>query len=381
MAIHFISGKPGGGKSLYGVKLIVEELVLGKRAIFTNVPIDVGKLNAYLQAKYGDRGVIDIFRLRILTDEETGEFWTHRPGGVRIDRLSKERWAHGEMPSYSAVNDSGVMYVIDEVHNYFGARQWAETGRDVLFYLSQHRKLGDTVVCITQAIGNVDKQFRSVTQDFTFLRNLAKETYGKFKLPGVFIRKTFSSPPTDTTAPMETGTFRLDVSGLAACYDSAQGVGIHGRSADKLEVSKGVHWAWAFVFVGLAVCALFFVVPKAVANFFTTPLRSATRSVVPGVRQVEEAQRVTASRLPVEPKPVQIVPRPASGTNLHIQVGQRNLFDGATNEVFVTSFVVWGDRVLVGLSDGRVFRWPGDRSLEFVGEHYVVVCGQAYRRR
>ena len=52
MSIHFVSGKPGGGKTLYGLKLIVEELVLGKREIFTNVPLNLPELNAYVQARY-----------------------------------------------------------------------------------------------------------------------------------------------------------------------------------------------------------------------------------------------------------------------------------------------------------------------------------------
>jgi len=272
VSIHFISGKPGGGKSLYGVKLIVEELLHGSRSIFTNLPLKIPELNEYLQREYPDFKVAAsgyiCDRLRVLDDAETAEFWTFRPGGVRIGRLTKGQWNAGELPSYAGVEDGGCMYVIDEVHNYFGARQWAETGRDVLFYLSQHRKLGDTVVCITQAVGNVDKQFRSVTQDFTFVRNLAKERYGAFRLPAMFVRKTYLSPPTDTSTPMETGTFRLDVRGLAACYDSAVGVGIHGRDGDSKERNRGRNPLILLGTIVVAGVVLFVGVANAIAHYF-----------------------------------------------------------------------------------------------------------------
>jgi hypothetical protein len=166
------------------------------------------------------------------------------------------------------------MFVIDEVHNFFGSRQWQETGQDVLFYLSQHRKLGDTVICVTQAVGNVDKQFRSVTQDFTYLRNLSKEKYGRFRLPSLFVRRTYSSPPGDGAKAgdaMESGTFTLDVSGLAACYNTAAGVGIHAKVGDTAERKTGVHWTVGVGLVILVVCLLGFYVPKAVASLFKTP--------------------------------------------------------------------------------------------------------------
>ena len=49
MSIHFISGKPGGGKTLYSVRLILDELVNGSRPIVTNVSLNLGRLNEYLQ--------------------------------------------------------------------------------------------------------------------------------------------------------------------------------------------------------------------------------------------------------------------------------------------------------------------------------------------
>jgi len=38
----------------------------------------------------------------------------------------------------SQVNDAGVFFVLDEVHIAFNSRAWAETGAEVLYYLSDH---------------------------------------------------------------------------------------------------------------------------------------------------------------------------------------------------------------------------------------------------
>jgi len=285
MAIHFISGKPRGGKSLYAVKLVIDELLFGNRPVYTNLALKLPELNEYIQRVYprwmsGREEVrrlaegaayvpSGIARVRLLDDDEAGRFWTLRPGGVCIGQLTKKDWNAGKRPDYSVVADEGVFYLIDEIHNYFGARQWSLTGQDVLFYLSQHGKLGDTLVCVTQSVGNVDKQFRSVTQDYTYLRNLAKEKYGKFRMPQLFIRKTFASPPSDHSTPMESGSFRLDVSGLCSVYDTARGVGIHARGADTAERKRGLHWSLYFVGVLALLAVVFLVVPKVVALVFT----------------------------------------------------------------------------------------------------------------
>ena len=382
MSIHFVSGKPGGGKTLYGLKLIVEELVLGKREIFTNVPLNLPELNAYVQARYPGASV-DLFRIRLLDDAEVALFWTYRPGGVRIARLTKEQWGRGELPSYAGVADHGVMYVIDEIHNFFGARQWAQTGQDVLFYLSQHRKLSDTVICITQAIANVDKQFRSVTQDFTFVRNLSKETYGRFRLPGIFVRKTFSSPPTETTSPMETGTFKLDVAGLASCYNSAQGVGIHGRSADKGEVKRGLSWWWYFIIIGAVLFVVFGLVPRAVGRMFLSPMRAGVSA--PAAASV--ASGALARSVPV-PVVYQAGPLPSGGfagpssvgSGFRAEVTKAGVPVRDVEAVTVTTCVVWAGKVVIGLSDGRMYQWPRDLEVQLINEKMVVISGVVYRR-
>lgn len=358
MSIHFISGKPRGGKSLYGMKLIEEELVYGCRPILTNLPVNVGALNEYIQKKYPSKSVDVVGRVILLDDAQTREFFTYRPGGVRVARLSKDQWQSGELPDYRHLVDSGVFYVIDEVHNFFNARAWAETGRDVLFYLSQHGHLGDTVIAITQHVGNVDKQFRSVTQDYTYVRNLRKEKMGWFRMPGAFLRKTYLQPATERSEAIESGTFRLDVSGIASCYSTVGGVGIHSRGeADKNERRKGLPWWVAVVGLVALLWALLYFVPKGISWFLSpksSPGQKILASVAPGLTGAG----------PVLPAPPPAVATPAVKSNVFVPP-----------PLFVTGGMVFGGQVVCAMSDGSVRRSEaGEVIPSRYGPGYFVIC-------
>jgi len=364
MSIHFISGKPGGGKTLYSVKMIVDELVYGDRCVITNVPLNLGELNAYLQKRFPNKAINLHERVRLFDEDEMRGFFCIRPHGSRgPELLSKEAWAKGNTPDYSGITDKGVAYFVDEVHIGFNARAWMDTGKDVLYYLSQHRKLGDTVVCITQAIMNVDKQFRSVTQDYTYMRNLSKEKLSKFRLPSVFIRQTYMSPASDNSKPMETGSFRLDVGGLAKCYDTARGVGIHGRAgADTGERKTGMPW-WVAV---LAIIALVYVVafwvPGLVAKAFDRDPHRGTKKPIP----VQANTNVVS----------------ATEQSFHVETNVPPLVVFvATNEPpplpKVEAVTKLGGRYQVYLSNGDYYR-QGDAELEAIGHTFVQISGKRH---
>lgn len=366
MSVHFISGKPGGGKTLYALKLIIEELLYGTRPIYTNISIIPGRLSEWLQANYPDRQIDLLNRLVLLDDEkQTPKFWTVRPGNPTIEVLTASQWSMGQKPKYENIQDSGVFYAIDEIHNFFNARAWQETGRDVLFYLSQHRKLGDTVICITQAIGNVDKQFRSVTQDFTYLRNLNKERMGLFRLPAVFVRRTYGSPATDTTPAMETGTFTLDVSGIASCYDTSQGVSIHGKGADLKERKKGLN-IWIFV-IGLPaiLLALVFGLPRLGSRLFDR------------TEDVKKMVNSTKPKQTAEPPPAKSY---HVATNEPVTIKEQNDARLQTNAapdptVVIVERLTGPWRVI--LSNGESYR-AGEGVEEIRGDR-VIIMGKVYR--
>lgn len=352
---------------MYGVRLILDELLYGTRPIITNLPIKLGELNKFVQDLAGERVVDVVGRIRLLTDEETGHFWSYRFTGRPVKVLTKMEWSQGLLPSYADVKDHGVMYVIDEVHNYFGARQWAETGRDVLFYLSQHRHLGDTVVCITQAITNVDKQFRSVAQDFTVIKNMSKVKMGLFRMPYVFLRTTYPTPPTsDTVKATETATFRLDVTGLAACYDTSIGVGIHARGADLKERRKGVPWQAGIVGLLLFLWLAVTFVPKLIASAINVD------AITKPVTQMQQSGVFTTNAVPVgAPVPAAAAGPPAAAAPAA----------GASGEVWCTSVVrIPGVSMSATLSNGRRYKL-GDGQCTALLRNGAVVGGVFYELR
>lgn len=296
MGVNFISGKPGGGKSLYAMRLLLAELRLSKRKIVTNLCVRFEALNEYLGKQGIDLGETHIReRVQVISEEQLPEFYRYRGAGPLPGAM-----VDGEFKTdYSGITDAGVLYVIDEVHIAFNSRRWANTGRGVIYYLSQHRKLGDDVILVTQHVNNVDKQMRSMAQDYTYIRNLRKEKAGVFKLPGVFIRQTFLQPASEHARATETGSFTLDVKGVAACYDTAAGVGIHGRAADTLVKARGVHWLVFPVVLIALVFALAHYTP-ALADWLITPrgLPSQARVKASGAAPVPSQVLVAAPASP-----------------------------------------------------------------------------------
>jgi len=372
MSIHFISGKPGGGKTLYSVRLIVDELVRGRRVVITNVSLNLPALNEYLQKVYPkqysqaftdlDGNPVHITdRVRIIDDDDLAQFFTFRGNGVCLASVSNTEWKTGKRPDFSTVNDSGVLYVLDEIHIAFNARAWADTGHQVLFYLSQHRKLGDDVICITQAVGNVDKQFRSVAQDYTYIKNLAKQRLGMFNLPSRFIRNTYGQPATETSQPMESGQFSLDVSGIASLYDTAKGVGIHGRAgADTGEKKKGIHWGVLVVGLPLILILAAYFIPKALGHVLTGPVRQSNAVI-------QNLHQTNAVPAPLAPAPAPVLPDPVP------ERPQRR-------SSYVPEFQCVGYTLLdvptAYFSDGTIVQPP---ELEVVAKTYVQVSGQRFR--
>lgn len=368
MSIHFISGKPGGGKTLYSVRMIVDELVCGDRCVITNVPLLLPQLNEFLQRQYprafqkrftGEtiRHISD--RVMLIDEDDLPKFFTFRPDGVRLDSVSNQEWKSGKRPDFSIVKDGGVLYVLDEVHVAFNARAWADTGHEVLYYLSQHRKLGDDVICITQSINNVDKQFRSVAQDYTYIKNLAKQRVGLFRLPGIFTRNTYLQPATDTSKPVETGTFTLDVTGLASCYDTARGVGIHGRGgADTKERKTGLHWAWLIV-AGILLWVTLTKLPEIIA-WATDP----------------HTKKTPPARLAVPAAPVPVNPAgPASMPDVYQPPAFRT---NQLPEIFCTGYAVLSGQPEAFFSDGSTAEPP---DLTEVTKSSVTVSGKVYKLR
>jgi hypothetical protein len=346
MSIHVILGKPGSGKSLYATSRVLDELVNGSRNVVTNLPLHPGRLNEYIQQKHPQLDARLVQRLRILTDDEIKSFWDFR--GPDGDKGAK-----------------GVAYFLDEAHIAFNAREWASLGKQALHYLSQHRKLGDVVWPITQAAPNLDKQFRSVAEDFTVLRNEYNAKYGIFKGRGRFVRRSYNSEPTANAEPFETATFTLDKTGIATCYDTAKGIGVHGSKADIGSRAKGINILWVLP-GALVLAACCFLLPWALGKASSHAITGGKKPpvAIPLVDGVASASTSSAFG-PARRKSVEDQDEPEAIARL---VEDRT----PERPLWVTGYVVKDAKINVQLSDGR-FLTEKDKELQTVERNSVTL--------
>lgn len=271
MASRAISGRPGGGKSYFAVKLLLRELFETERPIVTNLPLRLDNIVKYCLAH--DRDDIDVYsRIQVLPDEDVSEFWRFRGNGVEpLPVCSNAQYKAGERPAFDQVLPGGVCYFLDEVHDFLNSRNWMKTGDGCLFYISKHRHLGDDVFWITQAVKNVDSQFRSVTQDYTYCRNYSKEKYRGFTKGKYFTATTYLEPLTWAQLHLnpdyqEQEKFVMEKE-IGDCYYTSK----QKLAADTGKSAKGISIKWVFAGIGLIVlllCLLFGFAPKWFQNWY-----------------------------------------------------------------------------------------------------------------
>lgn len=383
------------------VMFVVDELRLTDRKIVTNLSLKLPELCEYLHKTYGDT-FNAASRIRILSEEETYSFWLYfdkdTEGGKLISRRKMtferdgRRFSTDEV-DYSPRSHCRVLYVIDEVHKFFSARSWASNGSDGFYYASEHRKFGDDVILITQFIGNVDKQLRSVAQDYTYVRNFKKERYGWFTSFPFMSRSTYSEPFTGGQIAMETKRYRVDTKGIGSCYDTASGVGVVGRSgADIGQRAKGIPIVFLFLLAALIPVAIFFGWSwfcrhgmPALAKKWTPEVSGLLPAKKPistplGDDRPEAAALRRAARVG---EPVQIVPNGQGSGPVLLHPLPQSAFRGdgsdllaEPQELGMSGYMsdLHGGHI-VTLTDGRVLR-TSDGSVQFLTPFGCVVGGQ-----
>jgi len=330
MSIHIVFGKPGAGKTLYGTRKIINELRETRRHIITNFPLVLDRLNEYLQQRFPQENLCCLDRITILDDEKLKDFYEERGPNAGVD---------------------GVVYFLDEAQIPFNARDWASCDREVFNYLTQHRKKGDDVWAFTQHPGNLDKQFRSLAQDFRRLRNERLIKLGMFRGFDRFTCRHFDVEPSGRGEPYLIEKFPLDPEGVASCYDTAKGIGVRGNKADMGARAKGLTIGWAAAAVVLLSLSIL-VVPKLLASFVLT-----------GRNPAKEALDKAPQRLVEQTTP--------ASTNQTKELTQT----AAPPALWVSGFAVRGDKVQVLLSDGRVLV-EGEDGLSRVDRAGIVYGGK-----
>jgi len=152
--VEIFEGKLGGGKTYSAVERIWFHLLKGG-VLYTNIKLnwDVVK-----QAAFDKKGLS-------LQD-------------IQYGYLDNDKIGHFPKFLTPGTDDLPVLCVIDEAHLFFNARDWKQTGRDVMEFLTQTRKVMVHMILITQSQLNLDKQFVRMVQYVWRFRDMQK-----FKFP------------------------------------------------------------------------------------------------------------------------------------------------------------------------------------------------------
>lgn len=383
MAVEFITGRPGGGKTLLAVRMIEEEMRTTKRYVVTNIQLKLEEVAERFGAVETEQ------RVRVLSANEAMAFWLFLPGRqLPQDRV---RWTapdgrEMEVPDFSMRNSGGVLYVIDEAHIPFSNRTFYKNGTaDAFFYLSQHEKLGDSVLMVTQHCENVDKQFRSVAQSFTEVRNGYRD---RWPILGGLIRARPGFNSFEWPNPPGSGQqqctlrqrWRLEPEKTCKLYDTTAGLGLISKAGARHEKPlKGLPW-WSvivgFALVAVAVVMIPELIGKAVGAGLSSMQKGMTgdtpggppivQAIVPSVAKSQVAD--LAGIQPGQPKSVDSlgIPRKEKNAKSQVRITGWSVVPKPDGSKEFAVFLSNGRRITKG------FRFTAPDEIEFQGVRYSV---------
>ena len=143
MAIHGISGKPGGGKSYEAVKNHVIPAIKDRRKVVTNLPLNID----HFCDVYGEH----VRELIEIVDGKFHDFGAERPFSQPDHFLKYDDWKNEK--------GQGVLFVVDECHL---AMPSGRAKPVLLEYLSMHRHYGHDIILVTQNFKKVHRDIRDM---------------------------------------------------------------------------------------------------------------------------------------------------------------------------------------------------------------------------
>lgn len=350
------TGQPGNGKTLYAVSQIIDALVYTDRFICTNIPLKLDNLSAYIQIKYPNVSVDLSTRIMLLTEpEDVFYFYRFRSGGVLPD-FQVEKGIHPtqlieKAKSYfSLINQhstqAGCLYVIDEAHDIYNARNWQTSSAMSLYYFTKHRHLGDDVILITQHLPQIDKQLRNLISKFYVLVNYNTRNLGIFRMPGKFVARVYFDNPSPTLPPAEKISFKLDAAGVASCYETCGALGVNTtdqKTFSTKRAGKLPFWSM-YVFLGCLACVFIvalFNAPRLISSFLSS-----------------------------------------SGSSKKVSQPQTSMYSSSlkSSQNYYDSISLRGD-ILYARIDGNTKILPAENFVVANGEYFIFIDGVQYSRR
>lgn len=362
--ISIFTGKPGAGKTYGALLEIIRELEMGSRDIVTNVSLDLNALNEYFQRP--GRPFVDVFsRLRVIDKECAREFWRFRgrftvlPDARLLLRSALSTAHDGSGASVSALSelvaDDGVLYVIDEAHILFDARQWQKSAASLTFYNSQHRKLRDELIFVTQFMKLLESRVRGFAEQFRVYRNfVGAKAYNILSMPPRMREIIYSVEPAPGVDPDYEIWRKLNPE-IAACYDTSGGVGVSGGRKPEARKTRGFSLPWWTVLIAVVLFGIFL-------------------TQVPGFIAKRVGNAIVGGKTPVAYTPPAVQnPLAAKETPTLGNVANDSV---PTKTVKVTGVLMKGRTLRVNLDDGRTL--VGAQVAALYTDRVVTVTGDTF---
>lgn len=165
--IVFFVGTPGSGKSYEAVKKIIDNLKIG-RTVCTNIDgMELPESQEYIKSFLNMDDYLFHQRFRILDKDQITQFWKteeiHHP--QRIYDEESDVFTDESRITNELICPKGSLIIIDEAHKFFNAHDHRDkANRELADWASTHRHEGYDLIFITQDIGKVDKQVRTLTE-------------------------------------------------------------------------------------------------------------------------------------------------------------------------------------------------------------------------
>jgi len=333
--IRTFIGSPGGGKTYGALKDMRDELLYGHRLCITNMPVHVDRLNAHLQ-KYDQEAAPDLNqRLRIISDDDAKEFYRFRGVAGIHPKVDRAQSLAGNHVNYT---ESSCAYYIDEAHIMFDAREWTQTGPELTFYTSQHRKLDDDCVFITQHPDQLEKRVRMLSQEFWIFNNFGMEKFATyFQKPSWFSCEVHRRIPTGLNPIPAQAVYRYKLDKeLADCYDTSAGVGIVGRKTHEKKPKESFSIYWLAVPLVVAAFALY-QAPELLTRVVNSALSGTAKDATAKIEEKSPPAQTGGALSPSTPIPS----TPATP-------------DIPSRPLYVKSYAIRNGEAIVTLSDGQI---------------------------
>jgi zona occludens toxin (predicted ATPase) len=162
MAIVFITGSPGAGKSYYAVKRIVEDLKKDTNLVVSNIDgLDRAKLSFYLGKEVNNLWTLDEFLATVLSFCNLHYDGNYRNAFLTI--LNVDYWKRFILPKlFGELGYRKVIFYLDEFQSIID--EDTELTQLQKFFFDYHRHLGLDFYIITQSIQRMNKAIRNLVE-------------------------------------------------------------------------------------------------------------------------------------------------------------------------------------------------------------------------